>query len=98
MIAQRRYGNGMPFRRLQRLQESLGIPLPAATLWEVAEEGAEPLWPAGHELIRQTAQGEVVHNDDTGMRILRLAREPSEKRTGVFTTGVVSSVPGWKAA
>jgi transposase len=43
------------------------------------------------ELIRQAAQGEVMHNDDTGRRILRLAREPSEKRTGIFTTGVVSS-------
>jgi transposase len=98
MIAQLRYGSGMPFKRLQRLEGSLGIPLPVATLWEVVEAGAEPLWPALDELIRQAAQGEVMHNDDTGMRILRLAREPSEKRTGIFTTGVVSSGPGWKAA
>jgi hypothetical protein len=43
------------------------------------------------ELIRQAAQGEVVHNDDTSMRVLRLQREPSDERTGVFTTGIVSS-------
>jgi transposase len=48
--------------------------------------------------VRQAAQGEVMHNDDTGMRILRLAREPSDERTGVFTTGIVSTGPGWKAA
>ena len=26
----------------------------------------------------------MLHNDDTGMRILQLAREPSDKRTGHF--------------
>lgn len=32
----------------------------------------------------------MLHNDDTGMRILRLARKPSDKRTGIFTSGIVS--------
>jgi hypothetical protein len=32
----------------------------------------------------------VLHNDDTSMRVLRLAREPSDKRTGVFTSGIVA--------
>jgi len=50
------------------------------------------------ELIRQAAQGEVVHNDDTSMRVLRLAREPSDERTGVFTSGIVSTGQGWKVA
>jgi len=98
MIAQLRYGSGVPFQRLERLQGTLGIPLPAATQWEVIEEPAELIRPAHVELIRQAAQGEVMHNDDTGMRILRLAREPSDERTGLFTTGMVSTGPGWKAA
>jgi transposase len=98
MIAQLRYGSGVPFHRLERLQANLGIPLPAATQWELMEETAEPLQPAFDQLVRQAAQGEVMHNDDTGMRILRLAREPSDERTGVFTTGIVSTGPGWKAA
>jgi transposase len=34
----------------------------------------------------------------TGMRVLRLAREPSDKRTGVFTSCVVSIVGAWKIA
>jgi hypothetical protein len=46
-------------------------------------------------LIRQAAQGGVQHNDDTGMRILRLTREPGDKRTGTFTSGIVSMV-GWE--
>jgi transposase len=98
MIAQLRYGSGMPFQRLQRLEGSLGIPLPAATQWGVVEKAAQWIWPAYDELIRQAAQGEIVHNDDTGMRILRLAREPADQRTGIFTSGIVSIGPGWKIA
>ena len=40
----------------------------------------------------------MFHNDDTGMRILHLAREPGDKRTGTFTTGVVSVLAGCKIA
>jgi transposase len=39
-----------------------------------------------------------MHNDDTSMRILRLAREPADTRTGIFTSGIVSLGPGWKIA
>jgi hypothetical protein len=98
MIAQLKYGSGTPFYRLEQLQGQLGIPLPAATQWEVVEEAAELLKPARDELIRQAAQGEVVHNDDTSMRVLRLVREPSDERTGVFTSGIVSTSQGWKIA
>jgi transposase len=98
MIAQLKYGSGVPFYRLEKLQDSLGIPMPAATQWEIVEEAAEIIKPALEELIRQAAQGEVLHNDDTSMRILRLAREPSDKRTGVFTSGIVATGQGQKIA
>ena len=62
------------------------------------EEAAELLKPARDELIRQAAQGEVVHNDHTSMRVLRLAREPSDERTGVFTSGIISTGVGRKIA
>ena len=98
MIAQLKYGSGTPFYRLEQLEGQLGIPLPAATQWEVVEEAAELLKPARDELIRQAAQGEVIHNDDTSMRVLRLVREPSDERKGVFTSGIVSTGQGWKIA
>jgi transposase len=98
MIAQMKYGSGMPFHRLERLEQNLGIPLPAATQWEIVEEAAELIRPAYKELIRQAAQGEVLHNDDTSMRVLHLAREPSDERTGVFTSGVVSVADGRRIA
>jgi transposase len=33
MIAQLKYGSGVPFNRLERMEELMGIPLPAATQW-----------------------------------------------------------------
>jgi transposase len=98
MIAQLKYGSGTPFYRLEQLEGQLGIPLPAATLWEVVEEAAELIKPARDELIRQAAQGEVMHNDDTSMRVLRIEREPRDERTGVFTSGIVSTGQDWKIA
>src|ERR1700689_2101813 len=62
MIALLKYGSGMPFYRLEKLEHLLGIPLPASTQWEIAEEEAEVIKAALDELIRQAAQGEVLHN------------------------------------
>src|ERR1022692_4841932 len=98
MIAQLKYGAGTPFYRLEQLESQLGIPLPAATQWEIVEEAAQVIKPAGDELIRQAAQGEVVHNDDTSMKVLKLEREPGDERTGVFTSGIVSTGQGQKIA
>jgi hypothetical protein len=98
MIALLKYGTGVPFNRLERLQGQLGMPLPAATQWELMAAAATPLRLALEELIRQAAQGRVMHNDDTSMRILRLIREPGDKRTGTFTSGIVSLVGAWTVA
>ena len=38
MIAQLKYGSGTPFYRLERLEKQLGIPLPAATQWEISRK------------------------------------------------------------
>jgi transposase len=98
MIAQLKYGSGIPFYRLEQLETQLGIPMPAATQWEIVEEAAEVIKPAHEELIRQAAQGDVLHNDDTSMRVLHLEREPSDERTGVFTSGIVSTGRGQQIA
>jgi transposase len=91
MVAQLKYGCGVPFNRLEQLEAHLGIPLPATTQWEMVEEGAELIEPARDELIRQAAQDEVFHHDDTGMKVLKMNREPDDKRTGTFTSGIVST-------
>ena len=98
MMAQLKYGSGAPFYRLEQLKGQLGIPLPAATQREVVEETAELIKPERDELIREAAQGQVLHDGDTSMRVLRLARKRSDQRTGVFTSGIVSTGQGWKIA
>src|ERR1035437_1749228 len=98
MIAQLKYGAGTPFNRLEQLESQLGIPLPAATQWEIVEEAAQVIKSAREQLVRQSAQGTVVHNDDTSMRVLMLKRDPSDERTGVFTSGIVSVDEGRKIA
>jgi transposase len=98
MIAQLKYGSGVPFNRLKDLEARMGIPLPSTTLWEVVEEAADLMKPVLEELIRQAAQGELVHNDDTSMRVLQLARPPDDERTGVFTSGIVSVGGGRRIA
>ncbi|HYN13150.1 MAG TPA: IS66 family transposase [Burkholderiales bacterium] len=111
MIALLKYGSGVPFYRLAGRQESLGIPLPASTQWEIAAKTAARVKPAFKELIRQAAQGEVVYNDDTTMTILAHLKEgaaseafaePGEaersERTGVFTSGIVSTREGKSVA
>ena len=67
MIGLLRYGCDVPFNRMQRLEQNLGNPIPAATQWEVVNRAAGKLGPAYGELVRQAAECEVVHNDDTTM-------------------------------
>jgi len=110
MIALLKYGSGLPFHRLDVLQESLGIPLPASTQWEIVEKTAALIKPTFEELIRQAAQGEVLYNDDTAMKILAhmaegSARQTAElpeaersERTGIFTSGIVSTREGRQIA
>jgi hypothetical protein len=101
MIAILKYGSGLPFHRLDKLQKNLRVPLPGSTQWEVVEEAAEAVRPAYEELVRQAAQGEILHNDDTPMKVLEWMGKRKEKalkkgdiapeeRTGVFTSGIVA--------
>jgi hypothetical protein len=98
MVAVLKYGNGVPFYRLDRLQENLGMPLPATTQWEMVAPVAAGITPVHEELIRQAAQGEVLHNDDTSVKILALRRAETDARTGVFTSGIVSTAEGHQIA
>lgn len=101
MIAQLHYGAGMPFHRLARLQSNLQTPVPASTQWQVVREHADALRPVFDALKQCAAHGEVLHNDDTYVRILELmgkrraellkdGKLESPDRTGLFTTGVVA--------
>ena len=100
-IALLRYGTGVPHHRLDRHQSHLQIPVPASTQWDVVRDRADALVPVFDKLCDLAGDGEVIHNDDTTMRILAvmgvrrrelLAADALEdpERTGIFTTGVIS--------
>ena len=113
MIALLKYGSGLPFNRLEGLQGHLEIPLPASTQWDIVKATAVNLAPAWTELIRQAAQGELLHNDDTTVKILELMTQrarpadraggedevsEADQRTGLFTSGVVALRDGHRVA
>lgn len=100
MVGLLKYGCGLPFHRIEILQRGMRIPLPAATQWELVRDALPQLVPAWDELMRQAAQGEVLYNDDTTMKVLALsaeqrraavADEETDARTGVFTSGIVAT-------
>ena len=113
MIGLLKYGSGLPFNRLDGLQGDLGVPLPASTQWDIVQAVAASLAPAFAELIRQAAQGEVLHNDDTTVKILELMGErgrqealagaagdasDADERSGLYTSGVVALRDGHRVA
>jgi transposase len=102
-----RYGVGLPHNRIEKLQENFGIPLPASTQWELVEPAATTYRPVYEKLQDHAADGDLVHNDDTTMKVLDLTPEQraaalgndaAEKRTGVFTSGIVSVGAGHRIA
>ncbi|WP_448383446.1 IS66 family transposase, partial [Desulfosoma sp.] len=92
IVALLKYGCGVPFHRLAKFQKNLGIPLAPSTQWELVELGAELLRPLFEALMDCAAQGELLHNDDTTMKILHYLNndDPETRRKGIFTSGIVS--------
>ena len=94
MLAILRYGTGVPHYRLERFQQSLGVPLPASTQWGLLDESARLAAPVWDELVFQAAQAELFHNDDTTMRVAalrqRIKAELDPQRTGIFTSSILA--------
>ena len=69
MIAVMKYGTGMAFKRLERLQSQLGMPLPAATQWELGPQmGCWILTRAPRPVERRQSEalGRPLHHGPTG--------------------------------
>jgi transposase len=92
MVAVLKYGCGLPFNRLEKLQSNLGTPLAASTQWGILDASALVLSPVYDAHVNLAAQGELVHNDDTTMKVLSFLQrqDPENTRKGIYTTGIVS--------
>ncbi|MEE8292144.1 MAG: IS66 family transposase, partial [Candidatus Tectomicrobia bacterium] len=97
---------GLPLYRLEGYQAMLGAPVPDATQWDQIEKVGDCSYKVFAYLESLAAQGDLIHQDDTSVRILSLMAEnlkiraqaealglsrPTE-RTGMFTTGLVVQV------
>jgi transposase len=105
MIALCRYGAGLPHHRLERSQRNVQTPIASSTQWQVTDQSAPTFQPVLEYLEFMAAQGALIHNDDTYVRILsfmgearaKLLRDgqlPDPERTGLFTTAIISVVEG----
>ena len=106
VLAVGRYYLGLPFYRLQGYQAMLGVPVPDATQWDQIEKVGDCSYVVFEHLEKVAAQGELIYQDDTSVRILSLLGEnlkmraqaeamglsrPTE-RTGMYTTALVVQV------
>ena len=106
VLAVGRYYLGLPLYRLEGYQAMVGVPVPDATQWDQIERVADCGYRVFQHLEYLAAQGELIHQDDTSVRILALMDEnrtihaqaaarglsrPTE-RTGMFTTALVVRV------
>jgi transposase len=92
MLALLKYGCGFPLHRLEKLQDHLGHPLPASTQWDILNASAVILSPLRDALLNCGAQGQIIHNDDTTMKVLSFLKQqdPESTRKGIYTSGIVS--------
>jgi transposase len=106
IMALLKYGTGVPFNRLEQLQGNLGIPLAASTQWDTLSDHEYVFVPVHHALIVTAAQGKIMHNDDTAMRVIesatlekiRINGKDAPDRKGIFTSGIVSIGNGYRIA
>jgi hypothetical protein len=103
-LALGRYYLGVPLYRLEGYQAFLGVPVPDATQWDQIEQVADCAYPVFRSLERLAAQGEIIYQDDTSVRILTLIAENRQAetvpeanvhdppRTGMYTTSLVVQV------
>jgi hypothetical protein len=101
VLALGRYYLGVPMYRLEGYQAMAEVPVSDATQWDHIEALADCADPVFEHLKALAAQGELIYQDDTPVRILSLIKEnrqaeaqanaPSQPsgRTGMYTTGLV---------
>ena len=103
MLVLLRYGAGLPLYRIAKWQTYFGVPLPPSTQWEQIEAVSEIPELIYEALCDLAAQGQLLHNDDTYMRVQSLRQEiaasqDQPQRTGIFTTGIIAKVDGLQIA
>jgi len=74
-----RFGNHMPYHRLEKKYAAEGIELSRSVLERSAAKCAELLEPIYQEIGRQVVSSDVIHTDDTGVTVARSAAGGSQR-------------------
>lgn len=75
VLAVSRYSLGVPGYRVQRSQAMLGMPVPDATQGDQSEVVGDCAYKVCAHMEQEAAQGELIFQDDTAVRILSLIKE-----------------------
>ncbi|MCK5883838.1 MAG: transposase, partial [Bacteriovoracaceae bacterium] len=93
-LALMRYGMGLPSKRLEEFQKIMGVPISDSMQWKLLEDAASPIFPIYLSLKRFAANADLLHHDDTYLKILDLMKENKEmtakQRKGMHTTAFVA--------
>lgn len=81
-MALMKYWGGLPWHRHAVLQQMCGVPVSESVMWERCEALADAALPIYLRLVRLGADGELMHTDDTKVRILSCLKQDSEKKKG----------------
>jgi len=102
MLALQKYHMNMPFHRQEHFQSSIGFPIPASTQWQLMEKLASCVLLIFPTMENLAANGELIHNDDTVLRIVDLIHHnrlnPEQKKTDMFTIGIMDQNGAYKSA
>lgn len=93
MLMINKYFMAVPFFRQDTLQDMLGIPLPTGTQWDIIKKYEPVLEAVFTALIKDGANADGFHIDDTSAKILEMIKEKSEgerKSSSCFTTAIIT--------
>lgn len=102
LLAAQKYFVGVPFFRQEHFQKMLGLPLPDSTQWDLIEQVANAVHPVIGALEEIAANGDIIHNDDTPVKIMEVIRankrDPTRARKGMFTSSLFARAGPHKIA
>jgi Transposase IS66 family len=82
-----RYYLGLPLDRIAGYQAMLGVPIPDATQWDQIERVADGGYGVFQHLEGRAAQGELIHQDATAVRIVTLIKANQQMRAPAAAQG-----------
>ena len=92
-LAYLHYGMGVPYYRLAKMQEMLGVPIAPSTQSELMAAMMGSFHAMFNHLVSYAAQSDRVYQDDTSVKILSLMadnKNAQPARKGMYTSGFIA--------